>query len=57
MYPNEDNMIVMPNHEKNKDYFKIIVYLSWQTNFDSREKIVEKRAFLAKPRYQYHVSH
>ena len=37
MYPNEENMIVVPNHKKNEYYYENISLSHWRMNFDYNE--------------------
>ena len=48
-------MIVAPNHKKNVECYRIQVWLiGGQTLIIG--KTVERKAFLANPKHQYHVS-
>ena len=55
VYPNEDNMIVLPRTNKMEIVMGIQVYLISRMNFHFKEN-GGKRAFLANPKHQYHVS-
>ena len=54
MYPNDENMIVVPNNKKKGDYCEHVCLISWM-NIDYKEND-EKKNFLANPKHQYHVS-
>ena len=55
MYPNVENMIIVPNHNRNGDYYENQVYLIPPINFNNKEN-GGKKDFLAKTKHQYHVS-
>ena len=55
MYPNWENMIVMPITKRMEIVMRIQVYLISRMNFDYEEN-GEKKALLANPRRQYRVS-
>ena len=55
MYPNKENMIVVPITKRMEIVMSIQVCLISRMNFDSVENGVEK-ALLANPKHQYHVS-
>ena len=55
VYPNEDNMIVVPITKRMEIVISIqVCIISWM-NFDYEEN-VGKKAFLANPKLQYRVS-
>ena len=45
IYPNEENVFVVPNHEKKGDYYKSPCLSHCQTNFNSKQNY-GKRSFL-----------
>ena len=49
LYPNEKNMIIVPNHKKNGDYYKNPCLSNLMNDFLFKEKWW-KEAFLAKPK-------
>ena len=55
VYPNVENMIVMPIAKRMDIVMSIHVCLISQMNFDYM-KNGGKKAFLTNPKYQYHVS-
>ena len=55
MHPNKENMIVVPITKRMEIVISIQVYLNSQMNFDYKES-GGKKAFLANPKHQYHVS-
>ena len=55
VYPNMDNMIVVPITKRVEIVMGIQVCLISQMNFDYEEN-GEKKAFPTNPKYQYHVS-
>ena len=55
MYPNVENMIVMPITKRMEIIMSIQVCLISWMNFDYKEN-GGKKAFLANPKHQYHVS-
>ena len=55
MYPNMRNMIVMPITKRTEIIMSIQVCLISWMNFDYKEN-GGKKAFLANPKHQYHVS-
>ena len=56
MYPNVENTIVVPITKRKKIIMCIHVCLISWTNFDCM-KNGGKKAFLANPKHQHHVSH
>ena len=52
MYPNEENMIVMPITKIIEIITRIQVWLISRANLFTR-KMVERKAFLANPKHQY----
>ena len=54
VYPNVENMIVVPITKRKKIIMYIHVCLISWTNFDCM-KNGGKKAFLANPKHQYHV--
>ena len=44
MYPNEENMFILSNHNKNEDYYENLNLPIWRINFDSEEN-GEKKSF------------
>ena len=52
IYPNEDNEIMIHNHEKKRDYY-VNSFLSKLTNELWFWKITEGKAFFMKPKHQF----
>ena len=55
VYPNEENMIVVPITKRMEIIMSVQVSLISWMNFDYKEN-GGKKAFLANPKYQYRVS-
>ena len=55
IYPNEQNEFMVPNHEKNGDCYMNLC-LSILTNELLFLKMVEREAFLMKPKHQWHLA-
>ena len=55
VYPNIQNMIVVPIKKRMEIIPSIQVCLISQMNFDIR-KVMQKKAFLGNPKHQYRVS-
>ena len=55
VYPNERKVFMVPNYEKNEDYYENPSLSSWMDNFDSKENDGAKR-FLANPKHHCHLS-
>ena len=55
MYPDGQNMFIVPNHKKNLDYHENQGLSHFLDNVDSKET-VEVKAFLANPKHQNRAS-
>ena len=55
MYPNVENMIVVPIRKRIEIILSIQGYLISWMNFDYKEND-KKKAFLGNPKHQYHAS-
>ena len=55
MYPNMENMIVVPVTKRMEIIMSIQIFLISRMNFDYKENGA-KKAFLANPKHQYHVA-
>ena len=54
IYPNEENVFVVPNNKKKRDYYVNPCLSNWKMNINSKNGW--KRCFLLKPKTQYHLS-
>ena len=54
MYTNEENVFIVSNHKKKKDYYENQVCPIWQVNIDLKEN-GGKKAFIAKLIHHNHV--
>ena len=52
-YPNDGNVIMVPNHEKRGDYY-VNPSLS-QLKDDLVKKMIDKQVFLMQPKHQNHL--
>ena len=51
IYPNEGNVLMVPNHERTGDYYVNLCFSHYQMNFTSKEN-GGKKAFQTKPKNQ-----
>ena len=56
MYPNSENIIVVPIIKRIDIIMDIHVCLISRMNFNYKKKMMERKASLANPKHQYHVS-
>ena len=55
MYPNEMNMILVPNHKNNGDYYEYPSLSLFTINFNDKEK-GGKKSFSCRSKHQYRAS-
>ena len=51
IYPNGENELIVPSHEKKEDYYENLCFSHYQMNFTSKEN-GGKKAFQMKPKNQ-----